>query len=262
MQIEIKCALEFLLSYLYDKLPRRRVNLFGDELEKYLKLKLIASDSKVCLNINFKQNDIELIDPCLIVASKESAMDLKEILECWPTCLKLFIESGRVSYSLHQDLNQDLHDNQEKTIYSEKNDTISVPVSPIQVSTNNINNLAQRPQDNQFFDIFQIGNKPINSNKFDLNLLQLQHQQHQNQNRRNCINNNFKNNNKAFFSQSTINSIENNNNNKSRGLNLNFNNLKPSNYMDNNMTAFNSPTSPCSFNGSVQIESETLINLH
>ncbi len=253
MQIEIKCALEFLLSYLYDKLPRRRVNLFGDELEKYLKLKLIASDSKVCLNINFKQDDIELIDPCLIVASKESAMDLKEILECWPSCLKLFIESGKVSYSLDKNMNEaDIHDDLVRTIYSEKNDIISVPLSPIQA--NNIN----LPQDNQLFDVFQMGNMALNTSFFQL---QQQPQQH-NQNRR--INNNYNTStNKPFFIQSTINSNENNNiSNKSRGLNLNFNNLKPSNSAKNNMAAFNSPTSPCSFNGSVQIESKKLICLY
>ena len=39
MHIEIQVALNFIISYLYNKLPRRRVNLFGDELEKALKKK-------------------------------------------------------------------------------------------------------------------------------------------------------------------------------------------------------------------------------
>lgn len=37
MHIEIQVALNFVISYLYNKLPRRRVNLFGEELEKALK---------------------------------------------------------------------------------------------------------------------------------------------------------------------------------------------------------------------------------
>lgn len=37
MHVEIQVALNFVISYLYNKLPRRRVNLFGEELEKALK---------------------------------------------------------------------------------------------------------------------------------------------------------------------------------------------------------------------------------
>lgn len=37
MHIEIQVALNFVISYLYNKLPRRRVNIFGEELEKALR---------------------------------------------------------------------------------------------------------------------------------------------------------------------------------------------------------------------------------
>lgn len=37
MHIEVQVALNFVISYLYNKLPRRRVNIFGEELEKALK---------------------------------------------------------------------------------------------------------------------------------------------------------------------------------------------------------------------------------
>lgn len=37
MHIEVSVALNFVISYLYNKLPRRRVNIFGEELEKALK---------------------------------------------------------------------------------------------------------------------------------------------------------------------------------------------------------------------------------
>lgn len=39
MHVEIEVALNFIISYLYNKLPRRRVNIFGEELEKALKHK-------------------------------------------------------------------------------------------------------------------------------------------------------------------------------------------------------------------------------
>lgn len=39
MHIEVSVALNFVISYLYNKLPRRRVNIFGEELEKALKEK-------------------------------------------------------------------------------------------------------------------------------------------------------------------------------------------------------------------------------
>lgn len=101
MLIEIKVALNFLLSYLYDKLPRRRVNLFGDEIEKYLKHKLTISDNKsgesfhLVIKINKR---INYIDQCVVEAAKESAMNLEEIVEQLPVYLKIFIFSGRVAY--------------------------------------------------------------------------------------------------------------------------------------------------------------------
>lgn len=42
MHVEIQVALNFVISYLYNKLPRRRVNLFGEELEKALKEKFVG----------------------------------------------------------------------------------------------------------------------------------------------------------------------------------------------------------------------------
>ena len=36
MHVEIKVAQNFALNFLFNKLPRRRVNLFGEELESAL----------------------------------------------------------------------------------------------------------------------------------------------------------------------------------------------------------------------------------
>ena len=83
MQVEVKVALNFLLSFLYDKLPRRKVNLFGDELKKYLMLKFqpnrlvdSAAEKVNYLSINFKPCDIE---PCLQAAAKDCALDVQEV---------------------------------------------------------------------------------------------------------------------------------------------------------------------------------------
>ncbi|CAF0961140.1 unnamed protein product [Brachionus calyciflorus] len=132
MFIEIKITLNFLLSFLYDKLPRRRVNLFGEELEKYLKIKLsgtnwILNDSNEsslsthlnetrCLNIN--KNDV-FIEPSFLNAATESAMDIKEILSYLPEYLKIFIEPGLVAYLSEQvDLDDSIKiENKIKTLY-------------------------------------------------------------------------------------------------------------------------------------------------
>ena len=255
MQTEIKCAIEFLLSYLYDKLPRRRVNLFGDELEKYLKLKVISPDTKVALNINFKQNNADQIDPCLIAASKESAMDLKEILECWPQKLKLFIESGLVAYSLDQDLNQSDSD-QLKIIYDENTEalcpsplSISAEAQPSLQAARSPTHSGSLQLDTNQQNLIDLLNKNIDFNN-------IQHQQLFNQNNSRTFNKSISTNkllNSQFNSNPNGNttSYKNNNNNnnnnnsncnKSRGLNLNFKNLNSS------YNVYNSPTSPGSFN--------------
>ena len=132
MLVETKIALNYILSFLYDKLPRRRVNLFGEELEKYLRLKLslnwnlnennrIELDStKVIVN---KKNSLTIqkmdyIDPCLIAAAKDSAMDLQEILQYLPNSLKLYINPGLVAFTNSFDISADLSKNSTTTTTS------------------------------------------------------------------------------------------------------------------------------------------------
>lgn len=58
MHIEIQVALNFVISYLYNKLPRRRVNIFGEELEKALKHKFQGHwypDKPFKVSIDFSQ---------------------------------------------------------------------------------------------------------------------------------------------------------------------------------------------------------------
>lgn len=74
MHVEIEVALNFIISYLYNKLPRRRVNIFGEELEKALKLKFQGhwypdkpvkvrtlcqrERESVLLNVNYERREI------------------------------------------------------------------------------------------------------------------------------------------------------------------------------------------------------------
>lgn len=71
MHIEIQVALNFVISYLYNKLPRRRVNIFGEELEKALKVKFQGHwypDKPFKVSIDFvflshaKDNRFRLVD--------------------------------------------------------------------------------------------------------------------------------------------------------------------------------------------------------
>jgi hypothetical protein len=131
MILEIKIATNFMLTYLYDKLPRRRVTLFGEELEKYLKCKLnlsnllpISETDQQLLTIEIKKN--EYIDPCLVVAAKESAMDLNEVLDCLPEYLKIFIVNGQVVY---KDTNQEQNGTNELKCLFKQQQTQSSPDS-------------------------------------------------------------------------------------------------------------------------------------
>lgn len=121
IQSELKVTVNFLLSFLYDKLPRRRVNLFGEELEKSLRTKIgliVAATTGVttlfdaadqpfknqllyCLIVDRNAADSTNalnMDPCLVEAAKESAMDLNEILDCLPSYLLVTIYRGKVLY--------------------------------------------------------------------------------------------------------------------------------------------------------------------
>jgi hypothetical protein len=129
---EVKVALNFILSYLYDKLPRRRVNLFGEELEKYLKHKLLGSNSLLSIsytNLYLKPNESRVfyvnkidfyIDTSLIAACNDSAVDLKELLVCLPNYLKLFIEPGFVGYVTEPSQNEFEFESNFKILYKQQ----------------------------------------------------------------------------------------------------------------------------------------------
>lgn len=118
MHIEIQVALNFVISYLYNKLPRRRVNIFGEELEKALKDKFqghwypekpFKGSAFRCLKTG------DPIDSVLERAARESGVPISDILENLPSELSVWVDPGEVSYRIGEK-------GAVKILYSENND--------------------------------------------------------------------------------------------------------------------------------------------
>ncbi|KAL2716923.1 protein Tob1-like isoform X1 [Vespula squamosa] len=118
MHIEVQVALNFVISYLYNKLPRRRVNIFGEELEKALKDKFkghwypekpFKGSAFRCLKTG------DPVDPVLERAAKESGVPIQDILENLPAELAVWVDPGEVSYRIGEM-------NAVKILYSETGD--------------------------------------------------------------------------------------------------------------------------------------------
>lgn len=103
MHIEVQVALNFVISYLYNKLPRRRVNIFGEELEKALKDKFqghwypdipFKGSAYRCLKTG------DPVDAVLDRAARESGVPIQDILENLPEELAVWVDPGEVSYRI------------------------------------------------------------------------------------------------------------------------------------------------------------------
>lgn len=103
MHIEVSVALNFVISYLYNKLPRRRVNIFGEELEKCLTEKFAGhwypekpyrGSAYRCIKTGSP------IDPVFEKASRESGVAIQDILENLPQDLAVWVDPGEVSYRI------------------------------------------------------------------------------------------------------------------------------------------------------------------
>lgn len=103
MHVEIQVALNFFISFLYNKLPRRRVNQFGEELEKALKIKF---EGHWYPEKPFKGSAFRCIktapplDPVFEIAAHECGMSMADIQENLPEELSIWIDPGEVSYRL------------------------------------------------------------------------------------------------------------------------------------------------------------------
>lgn len=138
MNVEIQVALNFLISFLYNKLPRRRVNNFGEELEAALKVKFeghwypekpFKGSAFRCLKTT------PPLDPVFGIAARESGMDLCDIQENLPGELSIWVDPGEVSYRMSEK-------GPVKILYSES-DRISDQDNPEREVTRTFNPEAQ-----------------------------------------------------------------------------------------------------------------------
>jgi len=127
MHSEIQVALKFVISFLYNKLPRRRVNLFGEELENALRDKFqghwypdkpFKGSAYRCLKIT------DPADPVLNRAARESGNPITDIIENLPADLAVWIDPGEVSYRMGEK-------GAVKILYSEKENNGSNGVGTI-----------------------------------------------------------------------------------------------------------------------------------
>ena len=118
MHVEVSVALNFVISYLYNKLPRRRVDMLGSELEKGLKKKFeghwyptmpFKGSGFRCVRVNGEQ-----IDPVIIKAAMDVGINLEEMKEYLPDELTLWIDPNEVSYRIGEK-------GQIKVLYSDRN---------------------------------------------------------------------------------------------------------------------------------------------
>ncbi|KAL0272926.1 UNVERIFIED_CONTAM: hypothetical protein PYX00_005733 [Menopon gallinae] len=102
MHIEVQVALNFVISYLYNKLPRRRVNIFGEELEKALKDKFQGHwyPDKPFKGSAYRCLKIDPVDAILDRAARESGVPIQDILENLPQELAIWVDPGEVSYRI------------------------------------------------------------------------------------------------------------------------------------------------------------------
>lgn len=103
MHLEIKVALNFIVSYLYNKLPRRRADLFSEELERILVSRFeghwypeapLRGSAFRCIHLGAPR------DPVVELAAKRSGLDTEEVRANVPAELSVWIDPYEVSYQI------------------------------------------------------------------------------------------------------------------------------------------------------------------
>ncbi|CAG5897494.1 unnamed protein product [Menidia menidia] len=103
MHLEVKVALNFIVSYLYNKLPRRRADLFGEELERILMSRFeghwypeapLRGSAFRCIHLGAPR------DPVVELAAKRSGLDTEEVRANVPAELSVWIDPYEVSYQI------------------------------------------------------------------------------------------------------------------------------------------------------------------
>ncbi|XP_041362533.1 protein Tob1-like [Gigantopelta aegis] len=104
MHVEVSVAFNFVISYLYNKLPRRRVDMFGQELKTGLQKKFeghwypdkpFKGSAFRCIRVNG-----EKMDPVIITAAFNAGLDIEEVKGYLPAELTLWIDPSEVSYRI------------------------------------------------------------------------------------------------------------------------------------------------------------------
>ncbi|XP_067044576.1 protein Tob1-like [Acropora muricata] len=116
MEVELQVAVNFLIGYLVNKLPRRRVQLFGVEVVKRLTEKFDGhwypekpskGSGYRCLLIT------DSLDPVLSSAANDSGLSRQDVKANLPEKLCLWIDPGEVSFRIGEQ-------GTVKTIYKEE----------------------------------------------------------------------------------------------------------------------------------------------
>ena len=103
MLLEVKVALNFIVSYLYNKLPRRRADLFGEELERLLVARFeghwypeapLRGSAFRCLHLGAPR------DPVVELAARRSGLDTEEVRANVPAELSIWVDPYEVSYQI------------------------------------------------------------------------------------------------------------------------------------------------------------------
>ncbi|KAG7281157.1 hypothetical protein CRUP_032860, partial [Coryphaenoides rupestris] len=104
MHLEVKVALNFIVSYLYNKLPRRRADLFGEELERILVSRFeghwypespLRGSAFRCLHLGAPGPD-----PVVELAARRSGLDTEEVRTNVPAELSVWVDPYEVSYQI------------------------------------------------------------------------------------------------------------------------------------------------------------------
>lgn len=107
MDLEVQVAVNFVTGYLYNKLPRRRVELLGEGLVRNLMKKFEGhwypdKPSKGCgyrcLLISHS------LDPVLLTSVEESGLSVTDVQSNLPEKLSLWIDPFEVSYRIGESL--------------------------------------------------------------------------------------------------------------------------------------------------------------
>ncbi|KAL3312569.1 transducer of ERBB2 [Cichlidogyrus casuarinus] len=101
MLVEISYAVKYILSQLYSKLPRRRVNCYGEELEKCLHKKFqshwFPHDPQKDSAYRALHTSGPGTDPCFTEAAQATGLDWNEIRMFLPSDLVIEIDPGYVA---------------------------------------------------------------------------------------------------------------------------------------------------------------------